>query len=98
MRVRAFSSRLFVGAGTTLAISSSPRTPIRNAPGTFRTGPRPLHEGQSYDATVWNPRPTKRQLRSRQGRAAGVDVAVPAHRPPARPGRPGAAPAAAAAS
>ena len=94
VRVRGFSSRLFVGAGTTLAISSSPRTPIRNAPGTFRTGPRPLHEGQSYDAIVWNPRPTKRQLRGAQGRAAGVDVAVPAHRPPARPGRPGAAPAA----
>jgi protein-glutamine gamma-glutamyltransferase len=67
VRVRAFSSRLFVGAGTTLAISSSPRTPIRNAPGTFRTGPRPLHEGQSYDATVWNPRPTKRQLRTAKG-------------------------------
>ena len=67
VRVRAFSSRLFVGAGTTLAISSSPRTPIRNAPGTFRTGPRPLHEGQSYDATVWYPRPTKRQLRSAKG-------------------------------
>ena len=33
VRVRAFISRLFVGAGTTLAISSSPRTPIRNAPG-----------------------------------------------------------------
>ncbi len=67
VRVRGFSSRLFVGAGTTLAISSSPRTPIRNAPGTFRTGPRPLHEGQSYDATVWNPRPTKRQLRGAKG-------------------------------
>jgi transglutaminase-like putative cysteine protease len=67
VRVRGFSSRLFVGAGTTLAITSSPRTPLRNAPGTFRTGPRPLHEGHSYDATVWNPRPTKSQLRNAEG-------------------------------
>ena len=67
VRVRGFSTRLFAGAGTTLAISASPRTPIPSAPGTFRTGPRPLHEGQSYDATVWNPQPTRRQLRAAKG-------------------------------
>ena len=48
---------------------SAPRRGPRSAtrPGTFRTGPRPLHEGQSYDAVVWNPRPTKRQLRGAKG-------------------------------
>ena len=67
VRVRGFSTRLFVGAGTTLAISASPRLPIPNAPGTFRTGPRPLHPGQSYDAVVWNPRPSPRDLRAGRG-------------------------------
>ena len=64
VRVRGLISRMFVGAGTTIRVSESPRIPIRNAPGTFRTGPRPLRAGHSYDATVWTPRPSRRQLRS----------------------------------
>jgi transglutaminase-like putative cysteine protease len=67
VRVRGMMTRLFVGAGTTLGIEASPRTPIRNAPGTFRTGPRPLHSGQAYDADVWLARPSRRQLRNAGG-------------------------------
>ena len=62
--IRGLVSRLFVGSGTTIRITDSPRIPIRNAPGTFRTGPRPLRSGQEYDALVWTPRPSRQQLRT----------------------------------
>jgi transglutaminase-like putative cysteine protease len=71
VRVRALTTRLFVGAGTTLDIEGSPRIPLRNAPGTFRTGPRPLRRGHTYDAVVWTPRPSRRDLRSARGHTPG---------------------------
>jgi transglutaminase-like putative cysteine protease len=69
VRVRAMLTRQFVGAGTMLGISASPRIPIRSSPGTFRTGPRPLRQGHSYDATVWTPRPSRRELRGARSAA-----------------------------
>jgi transglutaminase-like putative cysteine protease len=94
VRVRGMMSRLFVSAGTTLAIAGSPRIPVRNAPGTFRTGPRPLRSGQSYDATVWTPRPSRSDLRSARANLPGwtweylrIDLPVAQGGPLLRPTR-----------
>jgi hypothetical protein len=71
VRVRGMLTRQFIGAGTTLGIEHSPRIPIRNAAGTFRTGPRPLRPGHAYDAEVWTPRPSRKDLRRSSGNGPG---------------------------
>jgi transglutaminase-like putative cysteine protease len=60
--VRNVTSRQFIGAGTTEAITDSPRNFVTTAPGEFATLRRPLRKGHSYRARVYVPRPTASQL------------------------------------
>lgn len=60
--VRGLRSAQFVGAGTTLAIDRSPRHVDAVGPGAFVTGGAPLRSGDSYEATVYTPRPDVLEL------------------------------------
>jgi hypothetical protein len=61
--VRALRSEQFVGANTTISISNSPRDPVITGPGLFATADRPLQRGHAYDALVYVPRPSAREMR-----------------------------------
>jgi transglutaminase-like putative cysteine protease len=60
--VRNLRTRQFIGAGTTLRIDRSPRTPIEGTPGSFVTEDRTLRRGHAYLAEVYVPKPTSQQL------------------------------------
>ncbi len=60
--VRAMSTEEFLGAGTVLSISKSPRQPVVSGPGEFRVEDRPLRSGHTYEAQVYVPRPSTRAL------------------------------------
>jgi transglutaminase-like putative cysteine protease len=62
--VRDLRSELYVAAGTGLSIEHSPRFAIPNGPGTFATGREPLRRGDSYNAQVYAPNPSVRELRN----------------------------------
>jgi len=61
---RSLTSSQFVAAGTTLYIDHTPRRPVIAGPGTFATAARPLRRGNAYEAYVYAPRPTPRELRA----------------------------------
>jgi len=60
--IRALRSKEFIAAGTTLRIQDSRRSPVLTAPGTLATGGRSLARGERYDAVVYVPRPSARQM------------------------------------
>jgi transglutaminase-like putative cysteine protease len=62
--IRGFKSNAYIAAGTALAIEHSPRFAIASAPGTFATGSEPLQKGDTYEAEVYAPRPSIRELRN----------------------------------
>jgi protein-glutamine gamma-glutamyltransferase len=61
---RGVRSRQFVGAGHTLAVLPGGPAAVQVEPGTFETIGKPLAPGTSYQARVYVPRPTDRQLRT----------------------------------
>lgn len=68
MSIRGMTTEEFVGAGTVLSISKSPRQPVVSGPGEFRVEDRPLRSGHTYEAEAYVPRPNRRTLA-----AAGAD-------------------------
>lgn len=62
MSIRGMTTEEFVGAGTVLSISRSPRQPVVSGPGEFRVEDRPLRSGHTYDVEAYVPRPTRRAL------------------------------------
>ena len=60
--VRDMRTRQFVGAGSTLEISRSPRAVLPSSSGSFVTSGRPLQRGNAYLARVYVPRPSRREL------------------------------------
>lgn len=60
--VRDLRTRQFIGAGTTLEISRSPRTVVAASSGSFVTSGRPLQRGHAYLARVYVPRPDRDEL------------------------------------
>ena len=60
--VRDMRTRQFIGAGTTLEISRSPRKVVPSSSGSFVTPGRPLHRGHAYLARVYVPRPDRDEL------------------------------------
>ncbi|MEA2284039.1 MAG: protein-glutamine gamma-glutamyltransferase [Solirubrobacteraceae bacterium] len=88
--VRGLSTRQFIGAGHTIQILPDGPPAVSLEPGTFQTIRGPLEPGSSYQARVYVPRPTDRQLRT-----AGIDypefatdyldMRLPRPRPDARP-------------
>ena len=65
---RSLTSSQFVGAGRTLFIGRSPRQPVETGPGMYTTATRPLKRGNAYQARVYTPRPTGRELRAASAR------------------------------
>jgi len=66
--VKGLKSTQFIGAGTTQFIDHSSK-PVRGAtPGTFEAAAKPLRRGDSYDATVYVPKPSDTMLHT-----AGTD-------------------------
>src|SRR4051794_11810298 len=65
---RGLRSQQFVSAGHTLRVLPGGPSAEQVEPGTFETTGKPLAPGSSYQAQVYVPRPTDRQLRT-----AGVD-------------------------
>jgi protein-glutamine gamma-glutamyltransferase len=65
---RGVRTQQFIGAGHTLQVLPGGPGAVRLEPGTFETAGRPLAPGSSYQARVYVPRPTDRQLRT-----AGTD-------------------------
>jgi len=70
--LRALRSTRFVAAGTALQISKSPRQPVPAGPGLYETADKPLRRGNSYDATVYTPRPTAAEMRASTQTAVGT--------------------------
>jgi transglutaminase-like putative cysteine protease len=68
VRIRGLRTRQFLGAGTTTYITHSSRTLHEATPGTFEVDAKPLRRGDSYDASVYVPRPSAAEMR-----AAGID-------------------------
>jgi transglutaminase-like putative cysteine protease len=62
MSIRGMTTEEFVGAGTTLSISKSPRQPVVSGPGEFRVEDRPLRSGHTYEVEAYVPRPSRRAL------------------------------------
>lgn len=62
MSIRGMTTEEFVGAGTVLSISKSPRQPVLSGPGEFRVEDRPLRSGHSYEVEAYVPRPTRSAL------------------------------------
>jgi protein-glutamine gamma-glutamyltransferase len=60
--VRRLRSVEFITAGTARRISRTEKASIRESPGTFITGRKPLVPGDSYEARVYTPRPTQVEL------------------------------------
>lgn len=60
--VRGMTTEEFLGAGTVLGISKSPRQPVVSGPGEFRVEDRPLRSGHTYEAEAYVPRPSTRAL------------------------------------
>ncbi len=61
--VRALSSEQFIAAGTVIDIRASPRVHVEDGPGSYVTRDRPLKRGNAYEALVYTPRPSARELR-----------------------------------
>ena len=70
--LRALRSTRFVAAGTTLQIAKSPRQPVPAGPGLYETDDKPLRRGNTYDATVYAPRPTAAEMRASTRTRAGT--------------------------
>lgn len=62
MSIRGMTTEEFVGAGTVLSISKSPRQPVVSGPGEFRVEDRPLRSGHTYEVEAYVPRPSRRAL------------------------------------
>jgi hypothetical protein len=61
-------TRQFIGAGHMIAVLRGGPSAVRLEPGTLETAGKPLAPGTSYQARVYVPRPSDRQLRT-----AGTD-------------------------
>lgn len=62
--IRGMTTEEFIGAGTVLSVSQSPRQPVISGPGEFRVEDRPLRSGHTYDIEAYVPRPGVRALSS----------------------------------
>jgi transglutaminase-like putative cysteine protease len=62
--IRGLKSEQFLGSGTTLRIDDSSKQVRGATPGTFEAAAKPLRRGDSYDALVYNPRPSDTELRT----------------------------------
>jgi transglutaminase-like putative cysteine protease len=90
---RGLGGEQLIGAGTTLAVRYAPGS-IESSPGVFQTFRTPLRPGASYDAVVYTPDPSARQLAGAGTRYPDLaihrylDVDIPAvpRAPGARPG------------
>jgi transglutaminase-like putative cysteine protease len=60
--IKGLKSTQFLGAGSTLAIDHSSKEMREATPDAFVTSARPLRRGDSYDATVYVPRPSTTRL------------------------------------
>jgi len=77
--IRALTTREFISAGTTINIDSPSRRRYASAPGTFRTGPRPLRRGHAYTARIYAPDAEEPELRASArfgypGPSSGIDL------------------------
>jgi transglutaminase-like putative cysteine protease len=66
--IKGLKSRQFLVAGTASFVDHSSRDVMQATPGTFQTSGKPLHRGDSYDATVYVPNPSEVEMHS-----AGID-------------------------
>jgi transglutaminase-like putative cysteine protease len=62
--IRGLRTTQVIGAGSTLAVSDSPRPVRETGPGRFETIGDPLTSGQAYRAEVYVPAPSRRALAS----------------------------------
>lgn len=60
--VRNLRSPEFIGAGTTIQVTRSPRTPVETHPGVFSSLAEPLMKGNAYFAEVYVPKPSQSEL------------------------------------
>jgi protein-glutamine gamma-glutamyltransferase len=60
--IRGLKSEQFLGSGTTLRIDDSSKRVRGATPGTFEAAAKPLRRGDSYDALVYNPKPSDTEL------------------------------------
>lgn len=62
--IRALRSSRFIAAGTALEVTKSPVQPVQTAPGIYESAEKPLQRGNTYEATVYTPRPTAAEMRA----------------------------------